>query len=404
MHLPDFHSRTAAPPLLGTMSRYALGMSLVALAQRHRFLVLLAAALFTRLAMLALVDVQATLWSGDTRTLLAGGPTVPPAYPFFLRHIRHPLLIQSLLTIAVGWLVAVRFNSAAALLYVTSPFLILFEWRLLTESLAINLMVVSFLLAAFPRSRFDPWVAGIVMAIAILVRDTLLFLPLLFLLDRRAWPAIAACYVILAPVQISRASPFLSEGRMGLNLWIGTWETEPSWIDRGFAHATYPADAFRSPAERNTVLEAIATRDDPTLRRIAIDRLRERPSAIANWFARQRYMWLGTRTELHQLRPARHTLPWKATKAAFWLLNLVTLIAGITALAITRRWVLIAPIAYIAAIYLPFHSTEPRYSLFALPFFYAAIALVITSRSDRDRWQRGDRRSKPSRAAPAGEA
>lgn len=248
-------------------------MPSIALGDRQRFLFFIIAAVASRLLMLALVDVQATLCTGDTPALLAGGPTVPPGYPLFLRYAPQPLLLQSLLTIAVGWLVARRFSYFAALLYVSSPFLILFEWRLLTESLAINLTVVAFMLAVFPRHRFDPWVAGIAMAAAILVRDTLLFLPLLFLFNRRAWPAIAACYLLLAPVQLSRASPFLSEGRMGLNLWIGTWETEPSWIDRGFDAATYPPDAFRSPAERKTMLDAIASRDDATLRHIAIDRL-----------------------------------------------------------------------------------------------------------------------------------
>lgn len=375
----------------------------LAMASRQRFLIFLAAALLSRLLMLSLVDVQATLWTGDTPQLMAGGPTVPPGYPFFLMHAPHPLLVQSLMTVAVGWLVATRINLVAALLYVTSPFLILFEWRLLTESVAINLMVVAFVLAALPRRRIDPFVAGAAMAAAILVRDTLLFLPLLFLLQRRAWPAIATCYLLLAPIQISRASPFLSEGRMGLNLWIGTWEREPSWIDNGFAAARYPPDAFRSPAEESIVRRAMATHDDATLRRIAIERLRADPSRIANWFARQRFMWLGTRSEQNKLRPERGSLPWTATKSALWLLNTLTLLAGLAAIVATRRFILLVPLAYLAAVYLPFHSTEPRYSLFALPFLYAAIGLYLTSRSGRGRSLSEDRRSTPSPAAPTAE-
>ena len=377
-------------------------MQSLAMAVRQRFVIFIGAALVSRLLMLALVDVQATLWTGDTTVLMAGGSYVPPGYPLFLRYVPQPILIQSLLTIGVGWLVGSRLNFAAGLLYVTSPFLILFEWRLLTESLAVNLTVVAFTLTAFPRHKSDVIVGGAAMAAAILVRDTLLFLPLLFLFDRRAWPAIAACYLLLAPVQLSRGSVTLSEGRMGLNLWKGSWERFPSPNDRGFdANANYPPEAFASADEKSAALEAIARRDDARLRQIAIDRLKQDPGLIANWFIRQPYMWLGTRTELHELRLERGSFAWKCVKGAFWLLNAITLAAGLAAIAMTRRYILLIPLAYLAAIYLPFHSTEPRYSLFALPFLYAAIALLITSRLNHGRWWNAGRRSTPS---PAGQA
>ena len=171
---------------------------------------------------------------------------------------------------------------------------------------------------------------------------------------------------------------------MGINLWVGTWERDPHWIDSGFDHADWPPDAFRSKGEEQRLKLALRDRQDRTFLNVAIDRMVTDPlSVVSSWVVRYPYLWLGTRTEQIQLRPERGTIVWTTEKAAFYLLNIATLIAGFAGMVMAirndRRWIIAAmPIAYIAILYIPFHNTEPRYSLPAIPFLLAFAAYAAT--------------------------
>ena len=72
-----------------------------------------------------------------------------------------------------------------------------------------------------------------------------------------------------------------------------------------------------------------------------------------------------------------------------WLLNLAVLVLGLlgAALAVYRRdriAVLAIPVAYLGLIYIPFHNTELRYSLPAIPFLLA-FACYLLAALDHDK-------------------
>jgi hypothetical protein len=173
----------------------------------------------------------------------------------------------------------------------------------------------------------------------------------------------------------------ISQGRLGWNLWVGTWERNADW--QLPAPPAFPAYAFRSAREEQAIRKAMASNDEPLLRRIAVDRISTDPlGTIAIWLGRYPQLWLGTRSELTELRPARGTAAWSAIKAGLYGLNALLLAAALAgaALALRRRSGLLfflLPVAYTAAIYLPFHNAETRYSLLALPFLFIFSSLFL---------------------------
>lgn len=153
----------------------------------------------------------------------------------------------------------------------------------------------------------------------------------------------------------------------------------------------WPEEADLTVAERARLLSAYDEHDDVTFERAAIERYRKKPiKALSSWFVRYRFLWIGTRTAF---TPPLSWASWFAYKSSLWLLNfcvlLFGLVGGVSALrGRTAEVVLLIPIAYVAIVYLPFHSTEPRYTLIAIPFLLAlatpAVALLHQSRPIRN--------------------
>lgn len=127
-----------------------------------RFAVVAAGWLLTRLVLLLLFDPLTDAGAGDSayylevaRSIaagqghsLSGVPTAfrAPAYPVFLAMQGAALpqmafCIQSIAILGVAWVTLRRLPGgigfAAALLIVTSPFLVAFEWKLLAETLLV---------------------------------------------------------------------------------------------------------------------------------------------------------------------------------------------------------------------------------------------------------------------------
>ena len=373
-----------------------------------------------RLAMLAVIEPFAHFGGGDDANYLAiarsliehgtyavnGAPTFyrPPAYPAFLAALGAAkglvLLAQSCLTIGVAVLALITLRSfLAAALIATSPFLIIYEYSMVAEALLVALVTASWLIVYVPGARRAA-LAGLLMGGAILTRDTVLFLPLFmipfgFLLGRSNDFLVAAAiaYLVVLPWPIRNASLpdgqfVLSQGRAGFNLWIGTWERTNTWMLPDLEHAVYPADAFANPDQERAIRLAFKQGDDRAFARAATDRIKRHPfTTIKTWIIRYPRLWLGTRTDQAGLRAERGNRIWTLEKILFFLLNLLTLAAGFAGLGAAllhrHRWSLFAiPVVYTALVYVPFHNTETRYSLPALPFLliFATYAVIAASR------------------------
>jgi hypothetical protein len=346
------------------------------------------------LLLLLVVDPSINPYGGDSAYYAAGNfdGFRPPLYILFLKAtlpagIWLPLALQCALTIGTGlatyWL---RGNFIAGLLIAACPFFALFDFRLLAESLYIDLLWLGWLLL----SRDQGIGAGVLVGLAILTRDTLLLLPLFalpFLRSRPALVMVATAYLIALPWFLS----VNSGARMGLNLWAGTWERNGEWYLAGLDRPDFPSYAFASPQEKKAVTANWI--DDAALQKAAFKRIRERPFSTAKaWIVRYPNLWLSTRADFLTFRAARFSSLWYVEKSFFYALNLGFLLFGLWGL-LKPDWMYVPPIAYAALVYVPFHA-EPRYTLFAYPFLIW-MGVQARSRSARGRRCREDRPSEP---------
>jgi hypothetical protein len=332
---------------------------------------IVAVGIAARLLLLMVVDPSQGTFSGDSASYAAEAQRIwsglppsaqrAPLYGFFLAATLPfgwwwPLVVQSAMTIASGLLAFSRGHFCAGLLIASCPFLALMDFRLLSESLYINLLFYAW----FARGRILP---GVLLGLAILTRDTLLLLPIFALLILRTKAAMrmtVIAYVISLPWFITHDS-----GRMGLNLWAGTWARNGDWYLHGLKNPEFPSYAFQSPSEENLIRSTWP--DDRVLMRVAILRIRDDPLAVAEtWATRYWRLWLGTRSDQIAFRLPPQSLGWTVEKSAFWLINLLTLMFGLWGMRKPDRSAI--PILYVALIYIPFHNVETRYSLMAFPF------------------------------------
>ncbi len=352
-------------------------------------LVIVGSAILARLICLALFDPALSYLSGDSLAYFQSSPYLAPGYPAFLAVAPFPLVTQSLLTILVALLAHDRLprgGLVTALLIAASPFFPAFEWRILSDSLGWQFVFAAFLLIAFPKSKWEILVAGLLLGLGTLVRDTYQWLPLfalLFAVGMRRHMAVAAmlAYLVILPWQVSQGRVAISEGRVGYNLWIGTWERNADWMAKGIGRADYPANAFTSAEQRRHLLEfpLFMPESDGRFKKAAIDRIASDPTAtVSTWVVRYPKLWLGTRTDQIAWRIDKGPI-WYAAKAGLWLLNALLLALGIVGMLLNlRRYpLLLAPIVYLALVYAPFHNAETRYSLGALPFLLVFAALAI---------------------------
>jgi hypothetical protein len=335
---------------------------------------IVAAGVAVRLGLLLIVDPSANLFGGDSAYYAAGhlDGFRAPLYVLFLKATLpvswwFPLAVQSALTIFSGVAAYLVFRNLSGLLIATCPFLALFDFRLLSESLYINLLWLGWLLLCRKKGVGS----GVLIGLSILTRDTLLLLPLfaLILRSRKAAYMAAVAYLIALPWFLIVPS----HGRMGLNLWVGTWERNGDWYLSGVNKPRFPAYAFRSPAEERAV--RMNWNADEALKNIAVQRIKADPiGTVATWALRYPRLWIGTRSDNIAFR-FRGPL-WVAFKVAFWGLNLLIIGLGLWGLPRT----LAPPVLYAALIYIPFHNVETRYSLFAFPFLLAGVARLRGNR------------------------
>ena len=301
-----------------------------------------------------------------------------PGYVVFLASVlwlgpRGVYAVQSLLTLGTALFTMRRLGFWQGLAIAGCPFFVTWEWELLTETLCFTALWCGWLLIFWRRSAADAVRGGLSLAVAVLARPILILLPLaaatvllLRLQKRQSLILLATALLPIAAGLIQATGP----SYFGMNLWFGTWERNPSWLTHSITD--WPAEAHLTGQERERLLSAFKNEDDSPFLKTAIERYETAPlQAISSWFVRYRYLWIGTRTEY--TGGVTYTFGSLTFKASMWLLNFVVLLLGlIGGFAAFRRRdreaVLLIPIAYVAVVYLPFHSTELRYSIVAVPF------------------------------------
>lgn len=302
-------------------------------------------------------------------------------------------IAQGILTILLGvaiYLMLRRFHATlailVALMVVGSPSDVFFNGRVLGEGLVTFFLVLGVVQVYCARSSFQYFIAGLLFAFSSLVRDVYVLLPICFIfyfLFYRREPMRFSVFLLIGfllgvgpwilrnSIQ-DEGGLFISKGSSGYNLWVGTWERDSQWT----INQKFPDYAFSSDEERNSVRYSASDNDDKYMRQLALARLTSDPIGVVFvWIKRAPQLWVGTRSDLVTLSYDRYSIKWYLIKYVLFGLNLFILISAAIGIfmAVKKRdeLVIIAiPLIYTILIYLPFHSTETRYSQPMYPIIF----------------------------------
>ena len=363
----------------------------------------------------------------------------PPLYSFFIAFItwifgNNPLSVQ-LVQLVISLITALLITRVTAFLLpkaapwvfglmMLSPFEAVYTGAVLTETIVAFLLVAA-ACAFLTIDGSKRWgVGGILLGFCVLTRD--IYLPLILLIAGfliifgrgskrlRCFDAavliLSACLVILPwtvrNYHVSERLVPVSDGRLGLALWAGTWAVNGEFTKNAIdGKQVYPPEAFRSETEKGIFVGALAQdvkEADTILRSLAIQRIYEEPVAVLRtYFVRAPLLWLGTRFDIFQLNTnwfPSGSKSWVAVKIMLWGLNAFLILLGILGIIIAclqrnRALMLVLPILYTALIYFPLNSFEIRYSQPVYPFFlvFAGIAAAtLTNTINLKRSRRTD--------------
>ncbi|MFT3714295.1 MAG: hypothetical protein QM817_42075 [Archangium sp.] len=370
--------------------------------------------------------VEFGVFSDDVELPPQPGFYRPPLYPAFLAgafvlwdspwFVRCLQLVLSLVTAFVVARIARKFDERAAnwvlAAMLLSPVEAAYATVILSETLT-TLLLASAAAVLLLRTEWWRWALGGALAgLLALCRD--IYLPLLLLVAGAwaiAWKLdsfrkrardgavfLACAALVIAPWALRNqrlAGRFVavSEGRLGLSLWMGTWATNGDFTRTdALGYREYPPEAFRSEDEKVKALEALGVgmdrrTADAQLRQLAMQRYRDEPvRIIGRWLKRAPKLWLGTRFDLFTLRAAYGSPAWTLIKSLLWGFNALLVALGVAGMAWCFRkrrealWCAL-PLAFTAAVYLPLNSFENRYSQPVFPFVVvfaglAAVAIV----------------------------
>jgi len=354
----------------------------------------------------------------------------PPFYPFFVALItsifgHSPFSIQisqMVISLIAGLLitsVAAKIVPKAApwvfLLAMISPFEAVYTGALLSETVTAFLLVAAFFAITVVNGLKRWAIGGILLGLCVLTRD--IYWPLILLVSmswllmgagrmlyrvRDVVVLVISMLLVILPWTVRNHHVtdrwiFVSEGRLGYSLWMGTWAIDGKFTknETGGNKRVYPPEAFRSAAEEELIYAADAKGikdSDPVYRSLAIKRIIEEPgNVLMTYLIRAPLLWLGTRFDIFQLNSTifpYNSSSWFAVKTILWGINSLLLLAAILGACVAwhRRYnvvIISLPILYTALIYFPLNGFENRYSQPVYPFVLFFAGIFISFMADK---------------------
>jgi len=333
-----------------------------------------------------------------------------PAYPFFLATLLqlkiqinslNIYIVQSVILFTI-YLVSYFIIKDASpkssriffLLLCLSPFDAVYNGRALAENLLTPLVLLSIvLLLFFHKKKFYGYVLpGIILGLLTLTKDSYLLLPLFiaaFMVFKKTNIKYIALFLIayscaIAPWVVRNATlPSdnfigISKGILWPNLWVGTWMRDDLLLSSALSSGFIEQDQFELFVEKH---ENKGSEQD-FFREHTINNLVNKPlQVLDNWLYRIPKMWIGTRTDLFQMRFEKRSLYWYASKIFFFGTNfvMISLFLAVLVIGIIRKdraaYLSSIFIIYILLIYMPFYNIETRYSQPAISVMLLYIAI-----------------------------
>lgn len=363
----------------------------------------------------------------------------PPFYSFFIALVTgvfsnsyHSIQLAQLLINLITALLITRIASFFIPkvapwvfgLMMLSPYEAVYTGAVLSETITTFLLVAG-AYAILTIEGLKRWVVGgVLLGFCVLTRD--IYLPFI-VLTAVSWIVlgnghkrfrffeatvlILSAFLIVLPwtlrnYYVAKRLVPVSQGRLGISLWVGTWATNGNFmLGDADNKSICPPEAFRSQFEKNLIDNALAQgmiKADPILRKVAIQRIYDEPLAVlSTYLLRAPRMWLGTRFEIFQLNTKwfpRNSYSWIAVKSLLWGVNSSLMFLGIA--GIVMAWyqrnpvlILVLPIFYTAFIYFPLNSYEPRYSQPVYPFVLVFAGIAAARFANRLDWTHQKRES-----------
>jgi 4-amino-4-deoxy-L-arabinose transferase-like glycosyltransferase len=372
--------------------------------------------------------LQYQIYSGEVNTNPVPEMYRPPLYSFFVAFIawifgNNPLLVQ-LVQLIISLMTALLTTRMTAFslpkaapwvfgLMMLSPFEAVYTGAVLSETITAFLLVAA-ACAILTLDGSKRWVTGgILLGLCVLTRD--IYLPLILSIacfwiffgrgSKRLRCFDAAVLVLSASLvimpwtlrnyHISERLVPVSDGRLGLSLWAGTWAVNGEFTKKAIAgKQVYPPEAFRSETEKEIIIAAFAHDvkvADTIFLSIAMQRIYDDPVAVLRtYFVRAPLLWLGTRFDIFQLNTKwfpSGSKSWVAIKIILWVVNTFLILLAILGIIIawhkrSRALILVLPILYTALIYFPLSSFENRYSQPVYPFLLVFAGIAAATLKD----------------------
>ena len=345
----------------------------------------------------------------------------PPFYSFYIS-ILFKLFGENIFVIQISQIIlhivssimlakiALELNLKSHLLIfflaIICPFNIVYTTVVLSETISSFFIVFIFYLLIVNKKKFKFFLVGLFAGFLALTRDIyilliffILFHYLIFFKENYSSKLIniilllLAFSAVVAPWTIrnyllTEKLVLISEGRLGYSLWTGTWATNARQInlDKNTGLQIFPSIAFKSEKEKKQVEGAFKDgikKNDLFFKELAFKRILEEPyTVLKNYLLRAPSLWLGTRLDIFFLNKEYFpykSKQWYIAKLFFYALNSIVLIFFILGIIflikekkIRKVSLMLVPIIYTIAIYLPLNSFENRYSqpvYFFLIFF-----------------------------------
>jgi len=373
------------------------------------------------------------IFSGDTNSNPMPSMYRPPLYSFFIAGIMwlfddNPVYVQLIqVVISIITVFCITRTSSFFLpklgpwvfsLIALSPFEAVYAGAILSETLVTFLLTATVCAILTFQSSWRWLIGGVLLGLGVLTRD--IYMPLIIIFgfwiaysaviqrNRLVGMAIfilSACLVVapwsIRNYNISGQFVPVSDGRLGLSLWVGTWAIDGRFTidfvtqDASGQPRTWPSEAFRSDHEKalvETAFEQGGEAGDNILQSVAMQHIFEAPIDVLKvYFLRAPYLWLGTRFDIFELNRQylpRGSTPYTVIKICLWLLNSLFMFFALLGILFVwrnniRMLVLAIPILYTAIIYFPLNGFENRYSKPVYPFIFVFVGICAITIKDK---------------------
>ena len=351
----------------------------------------------------------------------------PPLYSFFIASISWVFgfseftiqifqfiinLVSALLITRIAAILLKDFSHWVFLIMIVSPFEAAYAGALISEVLTSFFLLCSVFSLIAIKGRIKWFMCGIFIGLCCLTRDSYLlfgfflsFFVLFFLQSsisdrlKNALILVLCSILVVAPwtfrnYQVTNEVVPVSEGRLGLGVWLGTWAIDGEWsrLHLGKNYLIFPPEAFRNLEEKSLIEGEIAKGKnhvdmEDLYFSLALKRMKEEPlGVLKTYILRSPNLWFGTRFDLFPLNKEwfeRETTAWYVVKSSLWGLNFILICLSLLGFIVGVRrkdkvLIVSLPILYIVLVNFPLNSYEMRYSYPALPYIVIFACLGLS--------------------------